>query len=37
MSIAMANAMANKTFTAQASLTIVTYEHQNSLVVHATR
>jgi hypothetical protein len=36
MSIARAKAMANKTFTAQASLTIVTYDHQNILIVRAT-
>ncbi len=34
--LAKAKAMANKTFTVQASLMIVTYDHQNIFIVQAT-
>ncbi len=36
MTLAWAKAKANKTFIAQASLTIVTYDRQNIFIVQAT-
>jgi hypothetical protein len=36
MTLAKAKAKTNKTFIVQASLTIVTYDHQNMFIVQAT-
>ncbi len=36
MTLAKAKARANETFIVQAPLTIVTYDHQNIFIVHAT-